>query len=341
MVRKRKSPSSSRKSATPSLETTSLRKGQEFTSKVWARHTSRVTGPDSYSSVITRILLGRSHFNLVACSAAIEVSTEPNNRTVILFLPLSGSMMISLGERSFRAAPRHPMFLPHRTAMRFTATPVECLLMEIPVTALISQMRSHGALDDLLEPMDWPEGGNAESLVRFLDFLTADLMGMKSAPQPHHLKRMEELLLSCLARAIVTDRPTGNLPEAMIGRMRVEELRDWIGGNLTLDLTPAGIAAKAGFTIRSLQKGFLRYFNTTFTSFLLDLRLESVRRELLASRRSGGISEIAMWSHFNHRGRFSQVSRKQFGELPSATLLRRSGKVAGRTIQKKISSRNA
>ncbi len=318
MKRKR----SDRKVATPALETTSLRKGQQFTSKVWAKHTSRVAGPDSYSSVITRIPLGRSHFNHVACSAAMEVRTEPNNRSATLFLPLEGSMSIMVNGKAFHAGPGCPMLLPHRTAMEFNATPIECLLIEIPATALKGELRSHGALDDSLEAMHWEDDRKNSSLVRFLEFLSGDLMGVTSPPTSHHLRRMEGLLLSTLAEAIVADRPSAERSTPMIGRMNIEELRDWIGDRLTADITPAEIAAKTGVTPRSLQKAFLRHYHTTLTGYLLDLRLEAVRKELRASRKSGAISEIALRYQFHHLGRFSQAYRKKFGELPSATLTR-------------------
>ena len=329
-----KTPRAARKVALPSLETTSLRKGQEFTSKVWAKHTSRVTGPDSYSSVITRIPLGRVHFNHVACSTAMRVTTEPNNRSATLFLPLDGSMNIKVKGKPFRAAAGLPMLLPHRTAMEFSATPIECLLIEIPAKALLGELKSHGTYDDALEPLDWGSGEDAVSLVRFLEFLSADLMGALTHPSPHHLRRMEGLLLSSLAQAIVADRPIGDLSSPKIGRMKVGELRDWIEKRLTTDLSPAEIAEKTGVTPRSLQKAFLRHFHTTLTSYLLDLRLEAVRGELRASRKPGGISEIALRYQFHHLGRFSQAYRKQFGELPSATLARRSGKVTPKGIQR-------
>ena len=311
-----------RRIARPSLETTCIRKGHEFTSKVWAKHTSRVTGPDSYSSVITRIPLGRSHFNHVACSAAMEVRTEPNNRSATLFLPLEGSMSITVEGKPYRAAPGHPMFLPHRTAMEFSATPIECLLIEIPASALMAELRSHGALEDTLEAREWENGPKSSSLVRFLEFLSADLMGALTPPPSHHLRRMEGLLLSTLAQSIVAERPAVALSTPMIGRMKVEELRAWIAEHLTTELTPAKIAAKTGITPRSLQKAFLRHYHTTLTSYLLDLRLEAVRGELRTSRKSGGISEIALRYQFHHLGRFSQAYRKKFGELPSATLTR-------------------
>jgi len=334
-----KKPRAVRKVAPPSLETTSLRKGQEFTSKVWDKHTSRVIGPDSYSSVITRIPLGRSHFNHVACSAAMEVRTEANNRTATLFLPLEGSMSITVEGKPCRASPGHPMFLPHRTAMEFSATPIECLLIEIPATALMAELRSHGALEDTLEPREWENGPKASSLVRFLEFLSADLMGSLTTLSSHHLRRMEGLLLSSLAQAIVADRPAGSLSTPMIGRMKVEELRDWIGEQLTTELTPAKIAAKTGITSRSLQKAFLRHYHTNLTIYLLNLRLEAVRKELLGSKKQVSISEAALRYQFHHLGRFSQAYRKQFGELPSETLLRRSGKVSPKSIQRKRSSR--
>ena len=71
---------------------------------------------------------------------------------------------------------------------------------------------------------------------------------------------------------------------------------------------------------RSLQNGFRQVADTTAVHYLRSLRLNAVRRRLLATTTSDlSISQAAGDAGFEHLGHFGTRYRELFGELPSQT----------------------
>jgi len=87
-----------------------------------------------------------------------------------------------------------------------------------------------------------------------------------------------------------------------------------------------------GVSLRTLQRSFESYFQTSPLDYIKMRRLNAVRRELVAadpSRKS--VTSLATKYGFSHLGRFSIDYRRHFGELPSMTLAaRRSPRSAAR-----------
>jgi AraC family transcriptional activator of tynA and feaB len=86
------------------------------------------------------------------------------------------------------------------------------------------------------------------------------------------------------------------------------------------DLRPRDVAAKAGISLRYLQKLFTQR-GSTCSGFMDSLRLDHaarlLRRRAVAST-GQPISEIAYASGFNDYSYFSQKFRRRFGHAPSA-----------------------
>ncbi len=85
--------------------------------------------------------------------------------------------------------------------------------------------------------------------------------------------------------------------------------------------TVGELAAHAHVSVRSLEEGFQRYLDTTPMSYLRRVRLTRAHAELaLADPREQTVAAVARRWGFQHLGRFAQVYREQFGELPAQTL---------------------
>ncbi len=83
----------------------------------------------------------------------------------------------------------------------------------------------------------------------------------------------------------------------------------------------ADLAATAGVSARSLQEAFQRELGSTPLEQLRLVRLARARRDLLAADpRQTSVTDIAARWGFFHLGRFSQVYRETYRELPSRTL---------------------
>ncbi|CUI01454.1 AraC-like ligand-binding domain-containing protein [Leisingera aquaemixtae] len=109
-------------------------------------------------------------------------------------------------------------------------------------------------------------------------------------------------------------------PRAPLGSsLQIRRAQDYIHANAAEPLTVSAIAAEAGCSIRTLQTGFRQHFGLTPVEYLRDLRLDLARYLLLSRPAGTPVSSIAYDSGFSHLGRFSQLYRARFGELPSTT----------------------
>lgn len=95
----------------------------------------------------------------------------------------------------------------------------------------------------------------------------------------------------------------------------------YLRANLDKPVTLQELAAHCGVCERTLQLGFRKSKNTTPMEYLRVLRLQGARADLQrAAPGPGVVSEIALRHGFTHLSLFSREYRREFGELPSATL---------------------
>lgn len=213
------------------LRTNDLQEGQAFTSRVWAKHESHVVGDGGYESTISRVPLGRSFLSFVDCPSPMHVEAEGNKTKATIYLPLDGSLTISAGGMQLSAVPGGPAFIPEKTSIRFDATPIYCILMEVSAAKLRSQLAAYGVSNLRIPPLDWdPSTPDACSLTEILGFATREIdRGISSE---FHLLRLESLLLSALARAIASRLAA----PAISGKKSVHEtlahIQAWIAKNL-------------------------------------------------------------------------------------------------------------
>jgi AraC-like DNA-binding protein len=81
------------------------------------------------------------------------------------------------------------------------------------------------------------------------------------------------------------------------------------------------LANRVHVSVRSLQEGFRRELGTSPMSHVQTVRLRRVRADLLRARGTGvTVAQVAARWGFAHMGRFAAAYRRQFSELPSATL---------------------
>ena len=81
-----------------------------------------------------------------------------------------------------------------------------------------------------------------------------------------------------------------------------------------------------GIPARTLHQGFREAFGTTPRAYFNALRLNSAREDLSRPRQDHTVTSVALRWGFTHFGWFSANYRRMFGETPSHTLRRRSGR---------------
>jgi AraC-like DNA-binding protein len=172
--------------------------------------------------------------------------------------------------------------------------------------------------------------GAGLSLRRFVEYVAAD------AAEGHLAKRslaerqwMEKLLTANFIACLMEGEKPGPAPSPRAVDT-IERAEDFMRRHIGEALTVVVIARAAGVPERTLNDHFRRVHGIAPSQYLRRLRLEGVRRDLLADTgRSLSITEIASSWGFSHFGRFAEFYHMAFGETPSETRRRAGG--AGRS----------
>ncbi|MCU1583741.1 MAG: Xylulose kinase [Microbacteriaceae bacterium] len=144
---------------------------------------------------------------------------------------------------------------------------------------------------------------------------------------PLAAQRLEQVLMESLllaqphnhsaALSSTTAASAGTRPVAQA----VELLRDSPEHGWTV----SELAGDVGVSVRSLQEGFRRSMSTTPMTYLRQLRLEQIHKELSdAEPGSVTVTEVAAKWGISHFGRFAASYRHRFSEQPSDTMGRTS-----------------
>lgn len=111
------------------------------------------------------------------------------------------------------------------------------------------------------------------------------------------------------------------------GRTRrpVDAVCQYMENNLQRPINLASLEQVSGLSARGLQVAFQKRFGCSPMRWLRDRRLDSVQRRLRDASGSETVASIARSYGFTRLGAFAKSYSDRFGELPSATLGRRSG----------------
>ena len=105
-------------------------------------------------------------------------------------------------------------------------------------------------------------------------------------------------------------------------RVRVaKRAQDYIEAHYRDAVHIEDLCRESGVGARTLQRCFQEFFHLTVSHYLKIVRLDSARRELVASdNQATSVTTIAMQNGCNHLGRFSVEYREHFGESARETL---------------------
>lgn len=104
----------------------------------------------------------------------------------------------------------------------------------------------------------------------------------------------------------------------------VDQIIEFVDANLSTPITIKQLCTIAGIEERTLRNHFYEHFSLSPKKFLNSYRLNAVRNRLLQENPGHTrISHIANNYGFWHRGQFAKDYQRQFGELPSETLMRK------------------
>lgn len=318
------------------LHTKNLAESQDLTSHIWSKHKSRVIGGGGFETSISRLPMGRCWLCYVDCHSPMQVAAEGSRTKVTVYLPLTGSMEISLAKQKLSAVAGGPALIPAATPMEFRATPIQCILLEIPWSRLRSELSALGWTGTRIPPMAWEPGGiDSSDIADTMQFVLERLSREDGREQsPVFQRRLEALVVGCLAESVAARMGEHKPARQKIGRVSPDEIKQKIDECLHSNCGTAEIAAFAGLTERALQQLFLKHFNTTPTAYVQEQRLAAARKELRDPGNEKTVTRVASDLEFHHLGRFATAYRRKFGESPSKTLADRGNRAAKKATKK-------
>ncbi|WP_264211862.1 AraC family transcriptional regulator [Leisingera thetidis] len=271
---------------------------------------------------------GRSlSLNFLSYGAAVQIEPGELRNFYLVQMPLSGRARVANGAAAVNSdRGRATVLNPTRETRMAWHRDCRMLLLQIDRDALHG-IAEHAAGLPLSEPVVFdtaapigagPLQGWAQQFMACVHATDAEAgFGNWGALQQQVIE--EQLILGLLThqQSNIRHLMSQRAPEGSC--LQIRRAQDYIHANASEPLTVSAIAAEAGCSLRTLQAGFRQHFGLTPLEYLRDLRLD-LARYLLLSRPSGtAVSSIAYDSGFSHLGRFSQLYRTRFGELPSAT----------------------
>ena len=132
----------------------------------------------------------------------------------------------------------------------------------------------------------------------------------------------EELLFGSVGNLFVSQQSLLSVPYSSPGIPGyVKRAVEYIMENCEQDISISDLVAVSNVSMRSLQSGFAKQFNTGPMSFLKRTRLQRAREELLSENpEETYIMDVATKWGFYHQSNFAKIYRQHFGELPTETL---------------------
>ncbi|MSW81928.1 MAG: helix-turn-helix domain-containing protein [Actinobacteria bacterium] len=309
------------------FRTTSLDEAREQVARVFCPHRLVTTAASGeVRTVHNRVNLGQIGLNYLDYGAEVEIDPGELSSFFLIQIPLAGGSTVTCGGTTVVSTPARASVPNPTESLRMTwhgGSPH--LLVHVPrVTAEDRLKRLLG--HELIAPLRFDLGMDlttprARSWRHLIDIALEDAEAEGLTMQGFVLDQLEDLILTGL---LLTHRH--NYSDNLAKDVRPAAPRAIREALILFEQSPgctptlSELAAAAGVSIRSLQVGFRAHIGMSPTEYLRDLRLQRVRAELQSSLPDqASIADIAYAWGFNHLGRFAQLYRKRFGELPSQT----------------------
>lgn len=271
--------------------------------------------------------MGALGFSVLGYGASVQILTQELGSFYLLQLPLLGEdRQLNRGQTAYIKAGGATIHGPQdRLTMHWSA---DChkLVLRIDRHALeryASHLGRHspGSPIQFNPEIDTTQGGGLALK------LTAGQIFRNVCKQPDLFKlpmvssQFEQMLYMNLLTMQPNSLGSAHLqaPIDVVPRI-IKVSEDYMRAHLSDPITMLTLAELTGASMRSLHEGFRRYRGESPMRYLRQLRLEKVREELLNPTRKASITDIAQQWGFYELGRFAQLYRQRYGELPSETV---------------------
>jgi len=277
-------------------------------------------GRGRFQGQITQLLLDQVQLARAVWSPGVLQRGSAPKGTWAFGLPLVAEGSLHVRRRP--AAPGELIAATSRDDVGFAATgPTDLMIVALPTSLIDRWVQTRRGIDrfdlDLPSPR-WQVPADemarrARTLSSLLEALTTesdDLLTDQVLPRIE--SQIFDVILDMIPSAEIIE-PLHN--RASIARAVFAVLNERIDDPPSITELCLAVGAKE----RTLHLSCVEAFGRPPAKLLAELRLNAARRALLHPRKQTSVAAVAMLYGFTHFGRFADIYRRQFGELPSAT----------------------
>jgi len=277
-------------------------------------------GRGRFQGRVTQLLLDQVQLARAVWSPGVLQRGSAPKGTWAFGLPLVAEGSLHVRRRP--AAPGELIAATSRDDVGFAATgPTDLMIVALPTSSIDRWVQTRRGIDrfdlDLPSPR-WQVPADemarrARTLSSLLEALTTesdDLLTDQVLPRIE--SQIFDVILDMIPSAEIIE-PLHN--RASIARAVFAVLNERIDDPPSITELCLAVGAKE----RTLHLSCVEAFGRPPAKLLAELRLNAARRALLHPRKQTSVAAVAMLYGFTHFGRFADIYRRQFGELPSAT----------------------
>jgi AraC-like DNA-binding protein len=245
-------------------------------------------------------------------------------------VPVSGQVVSCCGERQMIATPqRAAVFTPreHSVIPLWGADAAQICIkidragLESELAHILGRPVDKHIRFDLDMDLTSPAGARWLSMVELLIETVGDLRAVPTNGRANHVECLERSLIS----GLLVQQPHSMMyqvyaPVEARNPRAVQKVLDHIESVPGSQFTMSDLAVVAGVSSRQLQNLFHEQFGMSPMTYVRQVRLDGVRRDLRRGVDGTMVGDVAFRWGFNHLGRFAQHYVRKFGESPSQTL---------------------
>ncbi|MBI5129702.1 MAG: helix-turn-helix domain-containing protein [Rhodopseudomonas palustris] len=285
----------------------------------WNQHYEQI-GRGRFHGRLTQLVFDQFQFARVSYSLGVLQSGCAPAGTWVFGLPLSAEGSLHVRRRPVSRG--ELMAATCRDDIGFATTGrADMMVAVLPVHAIEQWMQARRGRDDFNVHLPSPrwyvpaedQSRRAHALATLLERFASYSESALRRAAPQLQERIFQIILGMIPSAEIIE-PLHS--RARIARQILAILHD------RLDDPPdiAELCVAVGTRERTLHSSCIEAFGRSPMALMAELRLNATRRALLWPDATTSVTGVAERYAFTHLGRFSNIYRRKFGELPSVTL---------------------
>jgi AraC family ethanolamine operon transcriptional activator len=283
-------------------------------------------GRGRFRGQLTQLLMDQLQLARIKWSPGVLQSGSAPAGTWVFGLPISAEGSLHVRRRPARAG--ELLAATSRDDVGFTATgPTDMMVIVLPTPKIDRWIQARRGIDRFDVNLPSPRWQvSAPEMTRRAGALSSLLQSLQAQPNgsfgPQGLSRVEARILDVVLDMI----PSAEIIEPLHSRARVARgVLQLLNARLDDPPTITELCQAVGAKERTLHLSCVEAFGRPPAMLLAELRLNASQRALSRPERETSVTTVAALFGFTHFGRFAEMYRRQFGELPSTTLSRARG----------------